>query len=187
MRKLLVVLLVFAMSSAASAALQISIGGDPEPIDSEIWLTPSQTITLDVWTDAPIVSGVRPDNQYWALVAQTSCADISGGMAVISDDDWSFDIGDDAAGMGVPVGQGENGVWGYIVTFGPDIPVGVIFDEILFHCVIDNGPTDIILYELDDGGGMVGIWDTAVIHQLPEPATIALLGLGGLALLRRRK
>jgi hypothetical protein len=34
---------------------------------------------------------------------------------------------------------------------------------------------------------MGAILDTVTIHQTPEPMTIGLLGLGGLALLRRRR
>ena len=37
-------------------------------------------------------------------------------------------------------------------------------------------------YEVDQGG----INDPLIVHNIPEPATLALLALGGLALLRRR-
>jgi hypothetical protein len=36
-------------------------------------------------------------------------------------------------------------------------------------------------------GGVGTLLDTLTIHQVPEPTTLALLGLGGLLALRRRK
>ena len=57
--------------------------------------------------------------------------------------------------------------------------IGVL-DAKEFHCT-EVG--DVVVHLLDDGMQIV---DSIVIHQIPEPMTIALLGLGGL-FLRRRK
>ena len=54
MKKLLVICLVLGMASVAGATLQISVNGNPEPIDSEITIFPSDEIVLDVWTDSDI-------------------------------------------------------------------------------------------------------------------------------------
>ena len=59
--------------------------------------------------------------------------------------------------------------------------VGVLVDY-GFEC---TGLGDVVIYLLADD--LSTVLDTITIHQIPEPMTIALLGLGGLFLLRRRK
>ena len=39
---------------------------------------------------------------------------------------------------------------------------------------------------IDNTGGFVGFWSYTVVAEVPEPATIGLLGLGGLAVLKHR-
>ena len=81
-------------------------------------------------------------------------------------------------------------MFGYIYTFGKTIPADTaIFDGIVLHFESDNGPTDIILYELDGASGsyVVGVWDVVVVHQIPEPASIFLLGLGSILLRKKRR
>ena len=82
MRKLLVLMLVLGMASLASATLQISIDGmpTPDPVDSEIWLTPSQTIILDIYTDALITDAHGTTT--WVLRATSGAGSVSGGMVV---------------------------------------------------------------------------------------------------------
>jgi hypothetical protein len=190
MKKLLTLMLVLGMTSLASAALNISVDGVDHPVDSEIILDVSQTVILDVWSDIDIAPGGEGENQYWVLACQTSCGLITNGVAVLAGGhaDWYFDGPyDDAVGVGIAgLPEGENGVVGYIATLGEPIPAGTLFDEIIFHCESLNGPTVVTLYECDSGGVVIGVWDTVTIHQIPEPASMLLLGLGGL-LLRRRK
>ncbi|MFC1739062.1 PEP-CTERM sorting domain-containing protein [Planctomycetota bacterium] len=76
-----------------------------------------------------------------------------------------------------------------------------LLDNIMLHCL---EATDVILelvafsdqVYLDDttmemtvipGHGQGTILDSIIIRHIPEPTTIALLGLGGLALIRRRR
>jgi len=67
---------------------------------------------------------------------------------------------------------------------------GTVVDSVTYRAEI-AGDSTIILGSIvgdgqDEGGYLMAVWDTVVIHQIPEPMTMALLGLGGL-LLRRRK
>jgi hypothetical protein len=189
MKKLLTLMLVLGMTSMAGAALQISVNGEFNPPESSVIITevPSGVVTLDIWSTVPI-SPQGEGEGMWALVCQTSGGSISGGQAVISHADWMFIIADDAILGGVTgLAEGENGVFGGIFTFGADIPADTtIYDYIEFHC---EGPGEVvvILYQLDVYQQVIGIWDTVTIHQIPEPATMSLLSLGGLLLLRRRK
>jgi hypothetical protein len=190
MKKLLVLLLVLGMASMASAALQISVNGELEPIDSQIYLEPSQTIELDIWSTVPLLGGDPGENAYWVLTVDTTLGSISGGAPAISDPAWSFDGPYPGAGSdisGLP--QGQDGIYASMATFGIAIPADVaIFDGIIFHCEYESGPTTITLWNAGGGGVIEGEpWDTVTIHQIPEPMTVGLLGLGGLFLLRRRK
>ncbi len=182
MKKLLILMLVLGISSLANGTmtLQISVGGVLDPIDSEITLMPSETIFLDIHSP----DGYNgTEDCYWGLVADIGYGVITGGVPTAAAPAESAWFGNDAATMGFG-SPPEDGSWGFIGDSG-GIPVGpgVYIDEILFHCV---GPGDAVikLYSSLDAMTFV-LEDTVIIHQ-PEPMTIALLGLGGL-FLRRRK
>ncbi len=180
MKKLLIFMLVLCMASLANATLQISVNGNMNPTDSDIWLLPTETLNLDVWTNAEITPGTGEG--YWALIASTAGSTISGGVVLVEGEG-----GLQIYGAPVPAAPaGENGIWGAIALATiPSISADtVIFDEILFHCEAEGDVTVTLLM-----GPAPGAWspvDSVVIHQIPEPMTVLLLGLGGL-FLRRRK
>ena len=83
-----------------------------------------------------------------------------------------------------------NGVSGNFTISEAPIPANTILCEnILFHC---EGGTDAVveLWHGEVQGSTIipsFLEDSVVIHQIPEPITVSLMGLGCPALLRRRR
>ena len=183
MKKLLALVLVLGMASMASAALQISVNGDLDPIDSQIEIFPSDELILNVHADTDTST-----DTYWVLYAQTRLATITGGDPIGFGAEIDNGVYGGAVENGVPILPDEDGICGGVFFWSTDIvPAGgVLVDGILFHCE-GEGDTVVTLQEVTGGWGLGEIYDTVVIHQIPEPMTMALLGLGGLGLLRRRR
>lgn len=182
MKKLLVLALVLSMATMASAALQISVNGNRNP--GVIELLPSDTLILDIWTNAAIAPAVGEG--YFAIGTVSQLGTNAGGVSLFPLD-GGIAIYDDAVANGIVMAAGENGVWGSVLL---SVLSGIaadttIFDGIIFHC---EGPGDVQvnLYFSPDGS-VFDIVDSVVIHQIPEPFTMGLLGLGGLFLRRRSK
>jgi hypothetical protein len=182
MKKLLVLTLVLCLASVANATLQISVGGVKEPVDSEITIAVSDHLVLDIWTDAdiPMFSG-----EVWMLVCDTTMGDITGG---VSQHPWMVvEPGTTRDYPGVIPPPGEEGIWGNVFNLdATPIAAGTTLADLIdFHC-LGEGDCIISLYQVVEGQPASVLFDQVVIHQIPEPASMLLLGLGGL-LLRRRK
>jgi len=188
MKKLIVLVLVLCMTSGAYAALsgiELSVDGvtNGPGIVMEIELGISEYLGIDVHGPAGY--------SYTGYVIIEEAGGAGG--------EWVTDqehpavlrpaAGDDAA-MIVPYFEGGWGD-GYEVTaaaFTGD-PAGGKQFQMLYHCLgPDSEWVRISLWDVneDDPDYLVG-QDFILIHQIPEPMTIALLGLGGLFVLRRRK
>lgn len=178
MKKLLVLMMVLGIASAANAALLISVDGVVDPPDTEVTIMPSDTVVIDIWGDGQTGMG---DFFLGIGVGGPGTLDVTN--AVILYPGTDVGIAEGEPGYAPYIGPGVD-VPFYMVTLTdlavPPTPLeGTLVDEILLHC---DGPEDVLIVLTDIDGIVL---DTQVIHQ-PEPMTIALLGLGGL-FLRRRK
>lgn len=167
MKKLLVLMMVLGIASAANASLLISVDG---VVDSDVEIAPSTYVTIDVFSDGQTIA----DTEVYMMIIGPATLDISAGTVY--------------GELGVPIEKlidlGDGLYYIDLVIPAapvvPPIPEGVVVDLITFHC---EGPEDVTILLGSTPGGSE--FDTQVIVQ-PEPMTIALLGLGGL-FLRRRK
>lgn len=212
MKKLLVLLLVLGISSVASAQIVDIVvasrgptSDTTEPIDpvKDITIGESEWIDLDIIygdTSAYNLTSLSLDiiiggagSGSLALVDLTYAPEWDPGLTVITEvvagKHYTIETSFNASTtLGIPgPGSGE-----YVMAI----------DHILFHCDLnDDADTTITITNntaTPTGGTTAVDWSTVdivtptiggpvVIHQIPEPMTVALLGLGGLFLLRRRR
>jgi len=163
MKKLLVLMLVLCMASAASAL--------------------SLSITADTSDPFAIVSGGLDQDLYLALLGDgpltytlnkppsPSLSDIAGTQQTMID-----------YGLGALVPAGFTGNL-YILATAPATPPEEYVDGDYLRA--DGAAGDQVYACWFDEGGNFGVIGTVTL--VPEPMTIALMGLGSLILLRRRK
>jgi hypothetical protein len=189
MKNLLIVFTVLAMASAANAALLISVNDVVDPADSTIELNKSEHAVIDIWGDAQTGS---PAFFYLAAVNEGGLGSVDSTnleilyvptstlnefYQVTNPDELAYvsDGLQKTVASAIFVNLADSSI--------PPAPLdGTLVDGIDFHCDSDDG--DVVLYLANAGD--FSIYDSQVIHQIPEPISIALLGLGGL-FLRRRK
>jgi hypothetical protein len=182
MKNVLIVFTVLAMASVANAAVQLSVNGVVDPPDSTIKLLPSEIAVIDVHSNTPAYA------QITYLLMQGP------GSISMGPDFWKWEqtvvsIPSLEKADLLPIFEVDMGYTNITEIIGIDItdasdpftqPNGKVVDGLLFHCE-GLGDVTLTLFDAD-----LNVLDSQVIHQIPEPITFALLGLGGL-FLRRRK
>ena len=172
-KKVMVALFVLSMVVSANAGLTIMVRGEDglwaEYADSKLTITPSTEIEVGIIDD-----GLTPVGTVGFGLA-LGLGSLSDNVVVFQDGVTAF-LADDA------VTAERLGLQNMFISMTLDQPneEGLLVSDI-FHC---EGEGDVTLALIDYETGL--ILDTQVIHQVPEPATLALLSLGGL-LLRRRQ
>ena len=199
MKKLLILMLVLGLASTASATYTIRVahGTSPgvapdwetdyyDPVDTELVLEPSDLLWIGAYNDTLGVPGAtqQVDNLFLAIAEPSPDTAWTGNWVMYSPPmvpgapDNVYDGVQDFWGTGALID-----LWVLFPNNGvPDSFMGIgVIDAKELHCV--EGPSDDLVYLIDQTGTII---DTILIHQVPEPMTVMLLGLGGL-LLRRRK
>jgi hypothetical protein len=170
MKRIVTTLLVMSMVAAANAGLTVVIqddaGGWQSYPDSEYTITPSTEIVWGVLDD-----GLTPTGTYvLGIVGPGSITDptavASGVTALLTDD---------------AITAADYGVQNPYIAMDLTNSVGGLLYTSTFHC---EGEGDVTLYGFNQNYLVV---DTQVIHQVPEPATLTMLGIGGLLLRKRRR
>jgi len=190
MKKLIVLMLILGVTSWANAALLISVDGVVDPPDSQVTLVESQHAVIDIWSDggepqSPVAVALIVQDK--GMLDATNAQMLYQGSLSDVYNIEEPELSDWIAGLAE---CGYPGVTSVVLTeladgAVPPLPIteGKVVDLIDFHCT-GEGEAILTLLDPDDP---THVYDTQVIHQVPEPATIALLGLGGLFLVRRRR
>jgi len=203
MKRLLVLMLVLCVAAAASATMSLRVApgiADQYPeqtayvdaVSSEISLAPSQTIWIGIYNPIQGVSGATQQGEFFLGIVVPNATGVgatgnwvqAGGQHLYQPPCVSG-VSVENIYSGIQDWNGNGTLWldnwyAKLTNGAPDQYNGIgVLDAKLFHCTA-VGDAQILLFDAD--GAQI---DSFIIHQVPEPVTIALLGLGGLFLRRR--
>jgi hypothetical protein len=167
MKKLLVLVLVLAMASLASATVSMTLSGDSTPGSGTIsmYVVPSPTGQIDLQMAIGLIGSGTLDLGTMGVSAPTDSADTDASLAM----------------MGVDGTYGNGEIW-TMTSFTSVYPTGVWLTVNYTGAVA--GDTITAFQSADGNFDDVDMQSNTIV--IPEPATIALLCLGGL-LLRKKK
>ena len=173
MKKFVVLMLVLGIASFASAGLTWTDGAGNDV----------STITLTSTSDTAVVyisSDVAAGGWFSASIADTSVAEFTAAT--------KLDAMGNTGSASLYLTGGQYNVYGKAMDddpqVAPNIEVGD-WIEVVIHAT-GAGPGSTTANSFAIGTATIGPGTDLIINHIPEPATIALLGLGGL-LLRRKK
>jgi len=194
MKKLLILMLVLGLASFANATLYISVNGETTATDITLCNTgigPGQP-----YTNMVVIDIYNTNNDGVVLRNFWTYLDIevpSQGGYSLANAAKGAAAGDMSTDFGFTVFP--NGGWVMGLDYAEEAfqqawnPASVELAGQLWHvdltCTQPGKTVYLTLFDSRVAGGMQAV-DSLVIHQVPEPTTMLLLGLGGL-LLRRRK
>lgn len=173
MKKVIVLMLVVFLAAAvtANAGLKIYVnlidGLWAEYSDSKLTIVPSDYLQLGVIDE----DGTGGTGVYaFGIAVGTASGSIDAREAIMSSGVTAELINNETAAA-------QWGIQNPFISLTNTTPQGVggwLVQKFTFHC---DGPGDVTLAIVDDDGHIL---DTQVIHQIPEPATWVILGLGSL-------
>lgn len=177
MKKLMVLSLVLAMGTLASASFSLVVNNADVPNGASISI--SNAVPLNLF-----------ESKLWAIVVDSQVASLGTPNPVSTANLSNSVVGlvEDSAVILEPAGTtGWYGVTMWGAFTGPLAAGTVLYSGISIEGFSDTGFVTVYLYEVTEGaafGDPAASADVAVM--IPEPMTMGLLGLGAL-FLRRRK
>lgn len=192
MRRLSLLFFGLCLAPSVHAALAISVNGVIHPPLGEIVLQPGEIAVLGIHGDGLTAGPI----EFYLFVEGPGSID---GHTMVYPGPLSAyeDLEDLADSLGMspenalPVLRDETGnsnledigIISLVDMAIPPAPLdGVLVDDIIFHC---NGVGDVNL-TMWTCAYIPVIYDTKVIHQIPDPMTLLLLGMGVFLMRRKR-